>query len=128
MKKERESRHRCAEVQERLRTSWVDGLSKDSTESHVLTCIDCQDEANDLDRLDKSVEEFFKGLRGDISAPTKERIDATLLRLREEPVEVQVLRRIRRPLRIILWGAFYAFTLLAASVLAVALYKAIKGM
>jgi len=78
--------------------------------------------------LDKAVAVFFQDLDGKVSTPTKERIEETLLRLRERPVEVEVLRRIRRPLRIILWGTFYAFTLLAASVLALALYKAIKRM
>jgi len=128
MTKEQKSPLQCAEVQERLRERWVHGLADDSTESHLLTCLECRDEANELDRLDKAVAVFFQDLDGKVSTPTKERIEETLLRLRERPVEVEVLRRIRRPLRIILWGTFYAFTLLAASVLALALYKAIKRM
>lgn len=95
------------------------------TADHLLTCVDCRSEAEEIHQLDKAVEEIFRSLKHKLPVPAEERIEETLRRLREEPVEVEVLRRIRRPLRIVLWGAFYAFTLLAACVLAFALYKAI---
>ena len=58
---------------------------------------------------------------------SEEKVAETLRRVHEEVPELQLIRRVRRPLRIILWGTFYALMLLACVALAAVLYKALRG-
>jgi len=109
------------------------GLDLTSPESvrrmrdHLRTCADCRREARKVARLDRALARSLSTLGRIVGDPSQERIDATLQCLRETPPEVALLRRIRKPLRMILWGAFLGLTLLAFSYLAFALYRAIKG-
>lgn len=96
--------------------------------AHLESCPDCRREANALRRIDRALTNGFSSL-GEILGPPSDRIiEETVRRVRETPPEVQLIRRVRRPLRIILWGVFYAFTLLASYALAVALLKALRGL
>jgi hypothetical protein len=95
---------------------------------HLKACACCQKDARDFDQVNGALLSGFSALVRVMDLPTRERMDEIIRKVREEPAEAQLLKRLRRPFRIILWTAFYAFTLLACSVLAVALYRALKAL
>lgn len=95
---------------------------------HLGSCPECRGEVSSLDGIDRKLLKGFETLDGLVGAVPEERLAETLRRLREESPEVLLIRRIRRPLRIILWGVFFAFTLLASCLLAVALYRALREL
>ena len=145
MKDRRKDRVHCAEIRYFLRENWAAGASavhlaeeeptaaydtaacKSIIEAHLASCGSCRGEAQMLQDLDSSLRSGLAALGERTSPLTRERISETIRRTREESSEAQLIRRIRRPLRILLWGIFYAFTLLASLALAVAVYKAIQG-
>lgn len=133
----------CAPAMEALRNSWLDrplpGEKSASLEGpaaspqrdamdHLKACARCQKDARDFDQVNGALLSGFSALVRVMDLPTRERMDEIIRKVREEPAETQLLKRLRRPFRIILWTAFYAFTLLACSVLAVALYRALKAL
>ncbi len=94
---------------------------------HLENCPECLAQAREIDRVDRALAGGLSALQALVETPSEDLIEATIRRVHEQEPTVQLLQRIRRPLRIILWGTFFAFTLLAASVLAVALYKALSS-
>jgi len=141
----------CAAVMEVLQNSWLDGplpmgkatapaeraagdrgvegdRSDRSVLNHLSTCARCRKEARDFHQVSSDLLAGFTALVRVVDLPTREKMDEIIRKAREEPPEAQLLRRLRRPFRVILWAAFYAFTLLACSALAVALYKALKTL
>jgi hypothetical protein len=96
--------------------------------NHLSSCARCQKEARDFHQVSCDLLAGFTALVRVVDLPTREKMDEIIRKAREEPPEAQLLRRLRRPFRVILWAAFYAFTLLACSALAVALYKALKTL
>ena len=124
----------CAHVQDHLLRRWADDIQLPPTPEpawladHLASCSRCRGHAGDLTRLDAVLASGFRAVGGIVGVPSDGQIQETIRRVREEPVEVETIRRIRRPVRVILWGVFYAFTLVACCVLAVALYRALKGL
>ncbi|MBI4602984.1 MAG: hypothetical protein HY721_13585 [Planctomycetes bacterium] len=124
----------CLEVQDALREDWAGapGQRLEGAEPlpvavtfHIEGCMTCRGMAEEIRRLDRELGSSLEALASGIEAPSQERIDDTLRRLSEEDPAARLLRKLKRPLRLVLWGTLYAFTLLLCSVLAVALYKAI---
>jgi hypothetical protein len=101
--------------------------ANDAVRSHLATCPDCRRELDSIVRLDDSLRAGLRLLATSVPAPAEERIDRVLETLREEAFEIRRLRRLRRGLRLVLWSAFFGFALLAACLLAVAVYRAILG-
>jgi len=97
-----------------------------SLAAHLRTCVDCRRSATDLERLHRSLLMGFRRLSSDVPPLSEERIGETIRQVQSD-VSLDLWRRLRRAVRLIVWTAFYAFTLLAASLLAVALYQALKG-
>ena len=95
--------------------------------AHLQVCSECRSAATDLERLHRSLRGGFHELERGVSLPSEERIDAIIRRV-DEDSGARILRRLRRPLRIVLWGAFYGFILLLCCVLAVALFKVIAAL
>ncbi len=124
----------CARILETLDASWVDRPSLSRVElaeevaSHLESCSNCQVAADDLRRMDDCLRNGFRAVSDFVGPPSTEAIEGTIRRVREASPEAELLRKVRRPTRMILWGIFYAFTLIACSLLAVALFKAIKGL
>jgi len=123
----------CASVLETLDSRWAETpLSSPSGEAqavaeHLDRCPECRGAADDLRRMDECLRTGFRELETIVGAPSRERIEETIRRVREASPDAELIRKIRRPLRIILWGTFYGFTLVACSLLAWALYKALKN-
>jgi len=95
--------------------------------AHLQVCSECRNAATDLERLHHSLRGGFHELERGVSLPSKERIEQIIRRV-DDDSGARLLRRLRRPLRIVLWGAFYGFTLLLCCVLAVALFKVIAAL
>lgn len=95
---------------------------------HLEHCPTCRQEADELDRLGQSLEVGLHSLCSAIAETMDEGIEGTLRQIREEPRDARLLRRVRRPLRFVLWLGFLAFTLLASALLAVAVYKVVAGL
>jgi predicted anti-sigma-YlaC factor YlaD len=119
----------CTAAREALREEWIGGpprgLAAREVHAHVEACVACRGEALNLSRIDSTL---FAGLSLLVErAPplTEERIAETIRRASEEAFESRLLRRVRRPFRLVLWTAFFLFTLLAACLLAVAVFKAL---
>ena len=118
----------CAEARKALRSRWVDGKEADGRSdpaSHVESCAECRSMAEEIELLDVHVARGLGYLGSLVDGPPDERVDEILRRIGEEQLDATLIRRVRRPIRILLWIAFYSFTLLAAFVLAAAVYRAI---
>lgn len=118
----------CADALEALRSRWVDG--KDAAgagdpASHLESCPACRSVAEEIEVIDAHVARGLGYLGSLAERPLDERVDEIIRRIREEQLDANLIRRVRRPIRILLWIAFYFFTLLAAFVLATAVYKAL---
>jgi predicted anti-sigma-YlaC factor YlaD len=139
----------CLRVREYLRDRWIEepALSAPSEEkrapgeaeghfvlddaqvqAHLARCSACRSEADALRHLHRMLENGFSRLLQQVAPLSDDVLQETVRRVREDSPEVQCLRRIRRPLRLILWGVLYAFTLLGVSVLAVALYRVLRAL
>jgi hypothetical protein len=119
----------CAEAMEALRSRWVDGKHNDGDSdpaSHVESCPACRRMAEEIELLDVHVARGLGYLGSLAESPPGERVDEIIRRIREEQLDTTLIRRVRRPIRILLWIAFYSFTLLAAFVLATAVYRALQ--
>ena len=97
----------------------------DGVRGHIETCSSCRRELDSIVRLDDSLRAGLRLLATSVPAPAEERLARVLETLREEGLEVRRLRRLRRGLRLVLWSAFYGFALLAACLLAIAVYRAL---
>lgn len=138
----------CADVREGLRERWLAwGLSgastvreatvessgastahdRDPLDEHLETCSACKSEADEILFLDASLERSFRLLGDRAPGPDESRIEETVRRIREGFEEGDLIRRVRRPIRVLLWTTFYLFTLLACLTLLVAVIKALKG-
>ena len=95
---------------------------------HIEDCPSCQQEADELNQLGQSLQVGLDSLCGAISETMSQDIEGTLQRIRELSGNARFLRRIRRPVRLVLWISLLAFSLLASVVLAVAVYQALKGL
>ena len=96
--------------------------------AHVEECAQCLDEAEALKDLDEALRQSFLQLTETVSEPAQEeRMDQTLAQLREDS-ELGLLRRLQRGMRLVLWTAFYGFTLLGACLLVIAAYRALKAL
>lgn len=91
---------------------------------HLSACPRCRGVAEEIRRVDVSLQKSFDTLGGLMGPPCMGPIEATIVRLREAGPDVTLIRKVRRPLRMLLWSCFYAFSLLACCALAVAAYKA----
>ena len=120
----------CREVQESVRRQWFRGVDwKDAELEHLLgECSDCYDDARALHVLDDQLRQSFRGVEESLPAPSEERLQDTLTRLYEEPVDAVTLRRTRLGVRrVLLWGALYGGLVLAAGAM-IMLYRVVKGM
>lgn len=95
--------------------------------AHLQVCSECRSAATDLQNLHHSLQGGFHQLEHGVALPSKERINELIRRVNEDS-GVRLLRRLKRSLRIVIWGAFYGFTLLLCCVLAVALWKVITAL
>lgn len=95
--------------------------------SHLAECPSCRRELGELEELDRALWRNMAHMRERIAPPSEETVRETVRRALERPAEVEYLRRIRRTVRALLWGTFFALVLLAACALAVALYKALRA-
>ena len=123
----------CKEFTEALGHSWADAAGRDFTEfdgalrRHIDQCPGCRREADSLVEVDASLASGLSMLVNSFDLPSPERVADTIRRI-EAGSEAQLIRKLRRPLRLVLWSALYGFVLLAASVLAVAVYKALASL
>ena len=130
----------CAEAREELLERWLTGTVREATaegsgapddpsplDEHLETCAACRGEAEEILFLDASLERGFRLLGDRALGPDESRIEETVRHIREGFEEADLLRKIRRPIRILLWTSFYLFTLLACLTLAVAVIRALKG-
>jgi anti-sigma factor RsiW len=123
----------CSELDEALERSWADASGPDllklepSLVEHLEACPRCRREADAIREVDARLSSGLGVLVETVPLPSPERIAETIRRV-EEASEARLIRRLRRPLRIVLWGAFFAFTLLASSVLALAIYRALRSL
>jgi len=129
----------CAEIRRVLQLSW-DGCEAPSTrgaapspvdekasiEHHLRDCPECRRAAEEVRRVDRALRIGFERLTASFSPPTRECLDTVIRRVREEGPEGRLRRRLGRALRTGLWGAFWAITLAAFSLLALAAYKALR--
>ena len=118
----------CAEALEALRSRWIDGKESagdSDPASHLESCPSCRSMADEIEILDIHVARGLGYLGSLVEGTRDERVDEIIRRIREEKLDSNLIRRMRRPIRILLWIAFYSFTLLAALVLAAAVYRAI---
>ena len=95
---------------------------------HIEDCPSCQQEADELNQLGQSLQVGLDSLCGAISETMSQDIEGTLQRIRELSGNARFLRRIRRPVRLVLWISLLAFSLLASVILAVTVYQALKGL
>jgi hypothetical protein len=135
----------CAGVREGLRERWLqrelgspsaiqDASSAspgssghgDPLDEHIESCPACRIEADEMMFLDASLERGFRLLGDRVPGPDESRIEETVRRLRDGSEAADLLRKIRRPTRILLWTTFYLFTLLACLTLAVAVIRALR--
>ena len=121
----------CTEVQASLRARWVDRLLEAPAQDaplpeHVAGCSACRTEVDEILRTDDCLQKAFSALDRAIELPSQERV-TEIVHKAEQESEAQMIRRWRRPLRIILWGVFYAFTLVAFYALAVTVYRVLQG-
>ncbi len=91
---------------------------------HLSSCPRCRGIAEEIRRVDVSLQNSFETLGGFMGPPCMGSIEATIVRLREAGPDVTLIRKVRRPLRMLLWGSFYAFSLIACCALAITAYKA----
>ena len=133
----------CNSALEKLDASWLEdppvhlstraipglesGGEGDDLAIHLASCPACRRAADDMLRLDEHLRNGFLDLESVVASPRPGVVDETLRRVREPETGADLLRKIRRPVRVILWGAFYAFTLAASSVLAYAVYRVMLG-
>ena len=118
----------CAEALEALRSRWIDGKESaggSDPASHIESCPACRSMADEIEILDVHVARGLGYLGSLVEGTRDERVDEIIRRIREEQLDSNLMRRVRRPIRILLWIAFYSFTLLAAFILAAAVYRAI---
>jgi hypothetical protein len=99
-----------------------------SVSEHLRTCPQCRGEAQEICHLDSILSGGFSSWEACVGQPSDELVASTLARVQEEAPEATLFRRLRRSTRLLLWGLFYAFTLLASMILAVALYRAVRGL
>lgn len=126
----------CASVLEAMDQAWAQDCGRDVASGgpadaglwgpHLDVCPKCRGAAEQLRRLDRSLQFGLEQLASRLDPPSEARIEETLRRVSETGPERILFRRLKRPVRILLWTAFYALTLLACMVLATALYKALK--
>ncbi len=109
-----------AAIEGSIDSGWTEKLGE-----HLSVCSRCRGVADEIQRVDASLERGFHALGGSLGPPTLARIEATIDRLRSSSPGAELIRKVRRPFRLVLWGAFYAFTLVACCALAVAVYRAI---
>jgi hypothetical protein len=132
----------CAETREALRSAWHNSapertpdtdmpsivIAEESIERHLRTCPACRQEAEDMRRVDTALRLGFDRITGSLSPPTRECLDALIRRVRAESPEARFRVRMGRALRTVLWGALWALTLAAFSLVALAAYRAIRGI
>jgi hypothetical protein len=129
----------CSGVRERLRERWLAwgpggasavweaaAESRGPLDEHLDSCPACRSEADELLFVDAALGRSFR-LLGDRAPPDESRIEETVRRLRDGSEGADLIRKVRRPIRILLWTTFYLFTLLACLTLAVAVIRALKG-
>jgi hypothetical protein len=137
----------CAAVREEIRERWLamtleraggrddpgaaaapdlGRVPKQALQEHFEACPECRSEADELLFVDASLERSFRHLGERTPAPGESRMEETV-RLLRGPVEAELIRKIRRPIRFLLWTAFYLFTLLASLTLAVAVMRALAS-
>jgi hypothetical protein len=111
-----------------LSTAAANASAADDLAAHLERCPDCRSAAEDLERMDACLRTGFRELESLVGSPTREQIEETIRRVSGESPDAELIRKVRRPLRMILWGAFFAFTLLAVFVLARAIYEAYHAL
>lgn len=136
MKRERDPSGPCLEAREAIQTEWLDGPPDQGrtgrglhghgpAAAHLAACPECRSVADELDLLDKQIAGGFLHLGSLVKGPSEETVDDVIRRIREDGAGSKLIRRIRRPIRILLWITFYSFTLLACLLLAAAVYRAL---
>ena len=118
----------CEDAVKALRSLWVDGKETgggSDPSQHIESCASCRSIAEEIELLDVQVARGLGYLGSLAETAPDERLDEIIRRIGEEQLDAKLIRRVRRPLRILLWIAFYSFTLLAAFLLAAAVYKAL---
>jgi hypothetical protein len=117
----------CAEAQEALLAHWVDGAGEAlEAKAHLASCATCRGLAEEIDLIEAQLARGLDRLGSLVGTPPDERVEEIIRRIREEKLDSKFIRMVRRPVRILLWIAFYSFTLLAAFVLAAAVYRALR--
>jgi hypothetical protein len=138
MKDRQQSDDACVAYRETIESAWLESgpLAREETfppseldlKLHLDGCPDCTGLARDLARWDRRLNATLHPIGQSIPPPSEERIAATIRGVAEEDPDVRLLRRIRRPLRAIFWGTFYALVLLGGCVLAMAAYRALQRL
>ena len=104
------------------------GFADTAVRRHIDACPSCRREADELSRLGQSLRVGLESLCGAIAETMDQDIEGTLRKLREDTGHAKFLHLLRRPLRLVLWISFLAFTLLASIGLAVAMFQALRGL
>ena len=94
---------------------------------HISGCRSCRREADELGRLGRSLQIGLDRLGRVVGSTMDDGIETTLQKVLEESRDAKSLRRVRRPLRLVLWLSLLAFTFIACLLLSVALYRALQG-
>lgn len=123
----------CSSAQSHLENAWVDSPrllvpeSDDALSAHLDSCARCRGLNDEFQRVDASLTHSFDALAQLVSDPRSDQFEELLRRIRETTPEARLRRRLRRAVRVVLWGAFYALTLLACTALAVTLARVLAG-
>ena len=95
---------------------------------HFASCTACGDEARALLDFDLFLEREFDSLESFLPGPSNSCIEATVDEALAPSPERELLTRLRRGARVVLWGMFFGLAFLATCALAIATYHALADL
>jgi hypothetical protein len=130
MNENRDSSLDCTRFLALLEEAWVGAnrveLSPEAS-GHIDSCPECRGAAQSVQNIDSSLRQGFAELGDWVGPPSPARMEETLRLICPPAIDADVIRRMRRPLRLLFWSLFFAFTLLGCFALAVAVLKVAAG-